>query len=106
MESNLNKSSIIAEDHANFYTSYNPSKNITQPILSKYEYTLCLGIRAEQLARGSEPLIKITPDLNTPVLIAKEEIKQRKCPLIIEKKYGNNKEYWKLEDLTLLDVVD
>lgn len=106
MEYNQNKSAIISEDHSNFYTSYNPSKNITQPILSKYEYTLCLGIRAEQLARGSEPLIKLTADLNTPVLIAKEEIKQRKCPLIIEKTYGNNKEYWKLEDLTLLDVVD
>lgn len=106
MESNQNKSVFMSEDHANFYTSYNPSKNITQPILTKYEYTLCLGIRAEQLARGSEPLIKLTGNLNSPVLIAKEEIKQRKCPLIIEKIYGNNKEYWKLEDLTLLDVVD
>ena len=106
MESSQTNSTIIAEDHANFYTSYDTSKNITQPIMTKYEYTLCLGIRAEQIARGSEPLIKLSADLNTPVLIAKEEIKQRKCPLIIEKKYGNNKEYWKLEDLTLLDVVD
>ena len=74
--------------------------------MTKYEYTLCLGIRAEQIARGSRPLIKLSADLNTPVFNCEGKIKQRKCPLIIEKKYGNNKEYWKLEDLTLLDVVD
>ena len=102
----MDSSQIISEDYTNFYSNYDISKNITKPIMSKYEYTLCLGIRAEQLARGSEPLIKITEDLNSPVLIAKEEIKQRKCPLIIEKSFGNKKEYWKLEDLTILDVVD
>ena len=102
----MENSQVISEDFANFYSHYDTSHNITQPIMSKYEYTLCLGIRAEQLARGSEPLIKLTPDLNTPVLIAKEEIQQRKCPLIIEKKIGDKKEYWKLEDLTILDVVD
>jgi DNA-directed RNA polymerase subunit K/omega len=102
----MESSKVISEDHTNFYTNYDTSKNITNPVMSKYEYTLCLGIRAEQLARGSEPLIKLTDDLDSPVLIAKEEIKQRKCPLIIEKSYGNKKEYWKLEDLTILDVVD
>jgi len=103
---NMESSKVISEDHTNFYSNYDISKNITKPIMSKYEYTLCLGIRAEQLARGSEPLIKLTEDLDSPVLIAKEEIKQRKCPLIIEKSFGNKKEYWKLEDLTILDVVD
>ncbi len=102
----MENSKVISEDHTNFYTKYDCSKNNTRPIMSKYEYTLCLGVRAEQLARGSEPLIKVTADLDTPVLIAKEEIKQRRCPLIIEKTYGNKKEYWKLEDLTILDDVD
>ena len=102
----MENSKVIAEDHTNFYTNYDPSKNITKPIMSKYEYTLCLGIRAEQISRNAEPLIKVTPDLDSPVLIAKEEIRQRKCPLILEKTFGNKKEYWKLEDLTLLDVVD
>ena len=102
----MEASQVISEDFTNFYNNYDCSKNITQPLLTKYEYTLCLGIRAEQIARGSEPLINVTVDLDTPVLIAKEEIRQRKCPLIIEKTFGNKKEYWKLEDLTMLDVVD
>ena len=97
---------VISEDFTQLYKNYDISKNITEPILTKYEYTQCLGMRAQQLAMGAEPLIKLTEDLNDPVLIAKEEIKQRKCPLIIEKSYGNKKEYWKLEDLTILDDVD
>ena len=92
---------VISEDFTQLYKNYDISKNITEPILTKYEYTQCLGMRAQQLAMGAEPLIKLTEDLNDPVLIAKEEIKQRKCPFIIEKKYGDIKEYWKLEDLTL-----
>ena len=94
-----------SDDFTQIYENYDISKNITAPILTKYEYTQCLGMRAQQLAMGAEPLIKLTDDLNDPVLIAKEEIKQRKCPFIIEKKYGNKVEFWKLEDLTLEDIA-
>jgi DNA-directed RNA polymerase subunit K/omega len=90
-------------DYTQLYKEYDISKNITQPILNKYEYTQCLGMRAQQIAMGSEPLIKLTPDLNDPVLIAKEELRQRKCPFILEKKIGGRSEFWKLEDLAFED---
>jgi DNA-directed RNA polymerase subunit K/omega len=94
-----------SQDFTKLYENYDISKNITDPILTKYEYTQCLGMRAQQLAMGAEPLIKLTEDLNDPVLIAKEEIIQRKCPFIIEKRYGEITEFWKLEDLTMEDIA-
>ena len=86
-------------DYTKLYQDYDISKNMTEPILNKYEYTQCLGMRAQQIAMGSEPLIKLTPYLNDPILIAKEELRQRKCPFILEKRSGKKSEFWKLEDL-------
>ena len=40
--------------------------------------------------------------LNTVVLIATEELRQRKTTMILQRKVGINKfEYWKIEDLTI-----
>jgi len=101
----MSKNVLTSEsvDYTQLYKEYDISKNKTQPILNKYEYTQCLGMRAQQIAMGSEPLIKLTSDLNDPVLIAKEELRQRKCPFILEKKIGQHSEFWKLEDLAFED---
>ena len=89
-------------DHTDLYKNYDISKNITDPILNKYDYAKCLGQRATEIALNSPVLIDITSDLDTPEKIAAEELRQRKTPYIIEKKIGNNKfEYWKLEDMTM-----
>ncbi len=88
------------EDYTEIYKNYDISKNVTDPILTKYEYTKILGMRAQQIANNSEPLIKVTKDLDNPIDIAKEEIRQRKSPIILKRKIGENQfEYWKLEDL-------
>lgn len=92
-----------SNDFIQLYQKYDISKNISDNILNKYDFTKCLGLRTTQIAKGAEPLIKLTPDLNEPLLIALEEIKQRKCPFILEKKMGDITEYWKLEDLVLED---
>ena len=73
--------------------------NISKPILSKYEKTKVLGIRAEQIRNGSKPLISVPNHITDELDIAEEELKQRKTPFIIERKIGNKSEYWKLEDL-------
>lgn len=88
-----------SEDYTKLYQNYNLENRITDPTLNKFDYTACLGLRATEISQGAEPLIKITEDMNNPVLIAAEEIRQRKCPYIIQKKLGNVVEYWKLEDL-------
>jgi DNA-directed RNA polymerase subunit K/omega len=73
--------------------------NISKPILSKYEKTKILGVRAEQIRHGSKPLIIVPKHITDELDIAEEELKQRKMPFIIERKIGNKSEYWKIEDL-------
>lgn len=91
-----------SEDHANFYEKYDTKNNISEPIMYKYEYTQIIGVRAQQIAEGSEPLIKVTKDLTNEVLIAEEELRQRKTPFILERKITNtHTDYWKIEDLSI-----
>tara|TARA_Y200000002_G_scaffold310563_1_gene267378 strand:+ start:141 stop:449 length:309 start_codon:yes stop_codon:yes gene_type:complete len=93
---------ILDDNYINLYKNYDVKKNITEPILTKYEYTKILGIRTQQIALGSEPLIEVTKDLNSVQLIAEEEIRQRKTPIILKRQIGVDKfEYWKLEDLAI-----
>lgn len=88
--------------YTDFYKNYDISKNTTEPIMSKYEFTQVLGIRVQQIERGAEPLIKVSPDLNTPLLIAEEELRQRKTPFIIKRKITKDRfEYWKIDDLSI-----
>ena len=96
------KDIIMLDDYVDLYKNYDVSKNISEPILSKFEYTKILGMRAQQIAMGAEPLIKVTKDLNSVVLIAEEELRQRKTPMILQREIGKNKfEYWKIEDLVI-----
>lgn len=98
MESKL----ILSDDNVDLYKKYDIKNNISEPILTKYEYTKILGMRAQQLAMGAEALIEVTEDLNDVVLIAEEELRQRKTPVIIQRNIGVNKyEYWKIEDLAV-----
>ena len=92
-------------DYTDLYQNYDISKNITTPNMTKYEYTQCLGMRAQQIAMGAEPLIEVTEDLDDVVLIATEELRQRKTPFIIKRKIGENEfEFWKIEDM-VIDII-
>lgn len=92
-------------DYTDLYQNYDISKNITTPNMTKYEYTQCLGMRAQQIAMGAEPLIEVTEDLDDVVLIATEELRQRKTPFIIKRKIGDNEfEFWKIEDM-VIDII-
>ncbi len=69
----------------------------TLPFMTKYECTRIIGVRIEQLSRGSKPNVS-TKGLYTIREIAEEELKQRKTPFIIKRPLPNNTfEYWKIE---------
>jgi len=73
----------------------------TIPILTKYEYTRILGVRASQIENGAS--IFVETDLIDSYLIARMELEQKKLPFIIKRPIPNgNIEYWKLEDLEIL----
>jgi DNA-directed RNA polymerase I, II, and III subunit RPABC2 len=70
----------------------------TLPFMTKYEEARIIGVRIEQLSRGSKPNIS-TKGLHSIREIAEEELKQRKTPFIIRRPLPNNTyEYWKIEE--------
>ena len=75
----------------------------TIPILTKYEYTRILGVRASQIENGSPLFIDVSDTLIDSYLIAREELHQKKLPFIVKRPLPNGSiEYWKLEDLEIL----
>jgi DNA-directed RNA polymerase subunit K/omega len=80
-------------------TNYDPNKNITRPVLSKYELAKVIGMRMEQIARGGKSTIDTT-GLTTVREIAFNELKEKKLPFMISRSLPNGKkEIWKLEDM-------
>jgi DNA-directed RNA polymerase subunit K/omega len=73
--------------------------NISKPILSKYERCSIIGVRAQQIANGSKPLITVPEFMHKELEIAELELEQKKTPFIIVRTIANKKEYWKIEDL-------
>ena len=75
----------------------------TQPVLTKYERARLIGLRATQLANGAQPLVSVPNTVINELIIAEEELKQKKLPFIIRRPMPNGgSEYWKLKDLMVL----
>lgn len=78
-------------------------RHTTLPILTKYEYTRILGVRANQVEQGAALFVTVPDTLMDSYLIAKEELHQKKLPFILKRPIPNGTiEYWKLEDLEIL----
>ena len=88
-------------DIGDFLENYQELKlsNITSPKLSKYERTLIIGLRAQQLTLMATALIDIPKNIDSVVKIAEMELEKRKLPFIIKRKLDTHDEYWKLEDM-------
>jgi DNA-directed RNA polymerase subunit K/omega len=79
--------------------NYQKDSRISKPILTKYEKTRCLGIRANQLIQGAKPMIKNCEAL-TPIQIAYLELKHKTIPLIIHRPIPNAAdEIWDINEL-------
>lgn len=75
----------------------------TIPFLTRYELTRVLGMRAQQLDHGAQPLVSVPPDVLDGYTIAEAELAQKKIPFIIRRPLpGGESEFWRIEDLELL----
>lgn len=75
----------------------------TLPFLTRYELTRVLGLRAQQLDGGAQPLVPVPPEVLDGYAIAEAELAQKKIPFIIRRPLpGGDSEFWRLEDLELL----
>lgn len=80
--------------------NYDRKKFTFIPIMSSFEVTSIISVRASQIQNMAIPNIEYTLD-QTPEYIAIEELKQGKTPFLIKRTIGNYSEYWKIEDLEL-----
>ena len=89
-------------------TDYNKKINISQckeritrPILTKYEKTLILGHRAQQILNNSHILVNIEKLKDkSPLEIARKELKEGLIPFIIRRPLPNGRfEDWKCSEL-------
>jgi DNA-directed RNA polymerases I, II, and III subunit RPABC2 len=75
----------------------------TIPILTKYEKTKILGLRAKQLNNGALPYVKLNSNIIDGYLIALKELEQKKIPFIIRRPLPSGaSEYWHLQDLEII----
>ena len=97
------QNTMIIEDCNDILKTYDPSKNRTNNILSKYEKVKIIGLRAEQIQRGSSPYV--TVDTSKPFdarVIAKAELDARKVPFMILRKLPDGRvEHWRLDDMMI-----
>ena len=76
----------------------------TLPILTKYEKTKILGLRISQLNKGAAPFVELKKEYLDNYLIAEKELNHKVLPYIIMRPLPNGKkEYWKLEDLEVIE---
>lgn len=75
----------------------------TVPILTKFEKTKILGVRAKQINNGAKPMITLKNPVIDGYLIALKELEEKKIPVIIRRPLPNNtSEYWHLQDLEVI----
>jgi DNA-directed RNA polymerase I, II, and III subunit RPABC2 len=75
----------------------------TYPFLTNFERTKIIGLRANQLSKGSVPFISVPKHITDVKDIARLELEQKRLPYIIKRPLPNgNFEYWRLADLLIL----
>ena len=97
------KSNNEFHDSKEILSNYDKLKknNKSKPIMSKYERTKIIGVRAQQISQGCIPLVEVPIHLSNTLDIATYELKLRKTPFIVKRNVGTNIEYWKVEDLII-----
>ena len=75
----------------------------TYPFLTNFEKTKIIGLRANQISKGSMPFIDVPKHITDVKDIARLELEQKRLPFIIKRPLPNGSfEYWRLADLLIL----
>jgi len=75
----------------------------TIPILTKYEKTKIIGLRAVQIQNGLKPFIDVPVDVIDSTVIADMELQQRKIPFILRRPVSlRHFEYWPVDELEII----
>lgn len=75
----------------------------TYPFLTNFEKTKIIGLRANQISKGSIPFISVPKHITDVRDIARLELEQKRLPFIIKRPLPNGAfEYWRIADLLIL----
>jgi DNA-directed RNA polymerase I, II, and III subunit RPABC2 len=75
----------------------------TYPFLTNFEKTKIIGLRANQISKGSVPFISVPKHITDVRDIARLELEQKRLPFIIKRPLPDGTfEYWRLVDLLIL----
>jgi len=84
-------------------TVNNENNHRTYPFLTNFEKTKIIGLRANQLSKGSSPFIIVPKHITDVRDIARLELDQKRLPFIVKRPLPNGTfEYWRLIDLLIL----
>lgn len=98
------KFEIVSKDKT--YERIETRKRITNSMMTTYELTKIIGVRAQQISSGMEPLVEADPDIRDTKFIAIQELLQKKMPLIIRRFLPNGVyEDWRVDDLIIPKTV-
>jgi DNA-directed RNA polymerase subunit K/omega len=79
------------------------SNHRTYPFLTNFEKTKIIGLRANQLSKGSVAFIAVPKHITDVRDIARLELEQKRLPYIVKRPLPNGQfEYWRLSDLMLI----
>jgi len=79
------------------------SNHRTYPFLTNFEKTKIIGLRANQLSKGSAAFVAVPKHITDVRDIARLELEQKRLPFIIKRPLPNGQfEYWRLIDLLIL----
>lgn len=79
------------------------SNHRTYPFLTNFERTKIIGLRANQISKGSVPFITVPKHITDVKDIARIELDQKRLPFIIKRPLPDGTyEYWRLVDLLIL----
>jgi DNA-directed RNA polymerase I, II, and III subunit RPABC2 len=102
--SDNHKFEIVSKDKT--YERIESRKRICSPMMSTHELTKIIGIRAQQLSCGMNPMVIVSPDIMDTKFIAIQELLQKKMPLILRRFLPNDLyEDWRVEDLIIPKTI-
>lgn len=79
------------------------SNHRTYPFLTNFEKTKIIGLRANQISKGSVAFIAVPKHITDVRDIARLELEQKRLPYIVKRPLPNGQfEYWRLADLMII----
>ena len=83
------------------FTVVKPEDRITSDVMTLYEYTEVISIRAAQIQANAKTFTNVDL-LDDPIKMAEKEIYDRKCPLSIKRNINENEvEIWEVNELAI-----